>query len=129
MKAEELLGNLGGDQELPKESPLLSLKKDLDFYKETIREVALDIVGEGLSSYPIFIAHQHQVSIGEIIIDKEEFGKDWTIQASTLEEFIERGIIQKDKKDVFLYSYKNPSEYACIFVVVPEGANFAFIPY
>src|SRR5690606_1530189 len=101
MKAEELLGNLGGDQELPKESPLLSLKKDLDFYKETIREVALDIVGEGLSSYPIFIAHQHQVSIGEIIIDKEEFGKEWTIQASTLEEFIERGIIQKEKKDVF----------------------------
>lgn len=129
MKAEELLGNLGGDQELPKESPLLSLKKDLDFYKETIREVALDIVGEGLSSYPIFIAHQHQVSIGEIIIDKEEFGKEWTIQASTLEEFIERGIIQKEKKDVFLYSYKNPNEYACIFVIVPEGANFVFIPY
>lgn len=129
MKAEELLGNLGDDQELPKESPLLSLKKDLDFYKETIKEVALDIIGEGLSSYPIFIAHQHQVSIGEIIIDKEEFGKEWTIQASTLEEFIERGIIQKDKKDVFLYSYKNPGEYACIFVVVPEGANFVFIPY
>lgn len=129
MKAEDLLGNLDGKQELPKESPLFSLRKDLDFYKDTIREVAEDIVAEGLSEYPIFIAHQHQVAVGEVIIDAEEFGKDWTIQASTLEEFIEKGIIQKEKKDVFLYSYKNPAEYACIFVIVPEGANFVFVPY
>ncbi len=128
MNAEELLGNLGG-QGLPKESPLLSLKKDLEKYKETLKEVATDILLEGLSEYPIFIAHQHVVSVGEIIIDKEEIGSEWTIQASTLEEFIEKGIVQAAKKDVFLYSYKNPNDYACIFVVVPEGANFVFIPY
>ncbi|MFD1629437.1 hypothetical protein [Pseudopedobacter beijingensis] len=129
MDAEELLGNVGGEQELPKESPLISLQKDLNFYKDTLREVAVDIMVEGLSLYPIFIAHQHQVSIGEIIIDKEEMGREWTVQVSTLEEFLEKGIIEKDKKDVFLYSYKDPDAYACVFAVVPEGANFVFVPY
>lgn len=129
MNAEELLGNLGGEQEEPKETPLLSLKKDLSMYKETLKEVAVDVMVEGLSAYPIFIAHQHIVSVGEIIVDKEEMGTEWNINASTLEEFIEKGIIQESKKDVFLYSYKNPDDYACIFVVVPEGANFVFVPY
>jgi len=131
MNPEELLnpeGEGSADQK-PKESPLLLLKNDLNVYKDTLKQVALDIRVEGLSEQPIFIAHQHEVSIGEIILDRKDLGTEWTIQASTFEEFLSRGIIQEDKKDVFLYSYKNPDEYACIFVVVPEGANFVFIPY
>lgn len=131
MNPEELLNPEGGENinQKPQESPLILLKKDINIYKDTLKQVALDIRLEGLSEQPIFIAHQHEVSIGEIILDREELGTEWTIQASTLEEFITRGIIQEDKKDVFLYSYKNPDEFACIFVVVPEGANFVFIPY
>ena len=131
MNPEELLNSDGaGDaNQQPQESPLVLLKKDLNIYKDTLKQVSLDIILEGLSEQPIFIAHQHEVSIGEIILDRKELGTEWTIQASTLEEFLSRGIIKEDKKDVFLYSYKNPEEFACIFVVVPEGANFVFIPY
>ena len=130
MNPEELLNPEGAENNSqPKESPLVLLKRDLDGYKDTLKQVALDIRVEGLSEQPIFIAHQHEVSIGEIILDRKELGTEWTIQASTLEEFLSRGIIQESKKDVFLYSYKNPDEFACIFVVVPEGANFVFIPY
>jgi hypothetical protein len=130
MNPEELLNPEGSENNSqPKESPLVLLKRELDGYKDTLKQVALDIRVEGLSEQPIFIAHQHEVSIGEIILDRKELGTEWTIQASTLEEFLSRGIIQESKKDVFLYSYKNPDEYACIFVVVPEGANFVFIPY
>jgi hypothetical protein len=130
MKQEDLLGNLaGGEAEKPQESPLVSLKKDLANYKDAIKEVAIEIMVEGLSAHPIFIAHQHEVNIGEIILDKAELATDWTIQASTLEEFIERGIIQDSKKDTFLSSYKNPDDFACVFVVVPEGANFVYYPY
>ncbi len=130
MNSEELLNPEGSENNnQPKESPLVLLKRELDGYKDTLKQVALDIRVEGLSEQPIFIAHQHEVSIGEIILDRKELGTEWTIQASTLEEFLSRGIIQESKKDVFLYSYKNPDEYACIFVVVPEGANFVFIPY
>ena len=129
MNIEDLLNEDGEQKEKPKESPLLSLQKDLQRYKPTLSQVSADIRREGFSEYPIFIAHQHEVSLGEVILQKEELGAEWTVHASTMEEFISKGIIQKDKKDVFLYSYKNPEEYACVFVVVPEGANFVFVPY
>nr|MBC7611930.1 hypothetical protein [Pseudopedobacter sp.] len=128
MNPEELLGQNDG-QQAPQESPLISLKKDLEFYKDTIKEVAVEIMVEGLSAYPIFIAHQHEITLGEIILDHKELGTSWTIQASTLEEFQEKGIIQSNKKDAFLQSYKPADDFMCVFVVVPEGANFVYFPY
>ena len=128
MNPEELLGQNDGQQG-PPDSPLISLKKDLEFYKDTLREVAIEIMVEGLSNYPIFVAHQHQVALGEIIINHTELGTSWTIQASTLEEFQEKGIIQSSKKDSFLQSYKPADDFMCVFVVVPEGANFVYFPY
>jgi hypothetical protein len=129
MNVEDLLGNAEDAEKGPKESPLFSLKKDLEFYKETLREVAIEIMVEGLSAYPIFIAHQHEVALGEVILDKNELGTDWTIQASTYEEFVEKGIIQDAKKDAFLQNFKSADDFACLFVVVPEGANFVYYPY
>ncbi len=113
----------------PASSPLVSLKKDLDFYAESILEISTEIIAEGLSRFPIFIAHQHEVHVGELILDKEELGTSWSIQASTFEEFVEKGIIKEDRKTHFLNKYKKPEEYMCLFVVVPEGANFVFYPY
>ena|SRR6476469_6446241 len=131
MNIEELLGNGEGNdgQQQANESPLLSLKKDLEFYKDVLKEVAIEIMVEGLSAYPIFIAHQHEVSIGEIILNREELGTSWTIQASTLEEFENKGIIQQSKKESFIQHFKSADDYACLFVIVPEGANFVFYPY
>src|SRR5437868_10790194 len=125
MDPEELLNENSGTEK-KKESPLLSLEKDLKFFNESIREVAVEIMVEGLSSYPIFIAHQHEVKLGEVILDRNELNTEWSIHASTLEEFVERGIIKKELKDRFLKSYKNPHEYMCVFVIVPEGANFVY---
>ncbi|WP_285010703.1 hypothetical protein [Pedobacter faecalis] len=110
-------------------SPLVSLEKDLEFYAPSIREVAVDIMVEGISAQPIFIAHQHTVSIGEVILDRTELNTGWTIQASTFEEFVEKGIIAADKKALFLKNYKDPKAFMCVFVIVPEGANFIFYPY
>ena len=58
MEPEELLNENSGKD---KESPLLSLEVDLKFFNESIREVAIEIMVEGLSQYPIFIAHQHEL--------------------------------------------------------------------
>src|SRR5690554_466394 len=131
MKIEDLLGPREGDAEENKKkpSPLKSLQKDLDFYSESIKEVAMEIDVEGISSFPIFVAHQHEMEIGELILNREELGTQWTIHASTLEEFIEKGLIQKDKKDLFQKNYKDAADFMCVFVVVPEGANFVFYPY
>jgi len=128
MDPEELL-NENSQEETQKESPLVSLEKDLKFYSESLQEVAVEIMVEGLSLYPIFIAHQHEVKLGEMILDRHDLNTEWTIQASTLEEFIEKKIIKAELKERFINSYKNPHDFMCVFVIVPEGANFVYFPY
>ncbi len=126
MNPEELLNDNNNQR---KDSPLKSLEVDLRLYSESIREIAVEIMVEGLSGYPIFVAHQHEVKLGEMILDKEELNTDWNIHASTLEEFVEKGIIKKELKQRFIDNFKNPHEFMCVFAIVPEGANFVFFPY
>ena len=133
MDFSELLNNNtagdDGQQSKAKPSPLQSLKVDLDFYSDSIKEISSEMIAEGYSLYPIFIAHQHEVSLGEVILDRLELGTNWSINASSLEEFVERGVINESKKSKFESSYKKANDYMCLFVVVPEGANFVFYPY
>lgn len=130
MNPEDLLSeNSNGGSKPAPESPLLSLERDLKIFNDAIREVAIEIIVEGLSKYPIFIAHQHELKLGEVILDRNELNSEWTIHASTLEEFVERGIVKKELKDRFIASYKSPKDHMCVFVVVPEGANFVFFPF
>jgi hypothetical protein len=129
MQPEDLL-NEGNENSKPApDSPLLSLERDLKIFKDSIHEVAVEIMMEGLSSYPIFIAHQHELKLGEVILDRNDLNSEWSIHASTLEEFTERGVIKPELKDRFINSYKNPNDFMCVFVVVPEGANFVYFPY
>src|SRR5690606_37699197 len=110
MDLQDLLKPSDGKKE-KNESPLKSLKADLDFYKEAIEEVASEMISQAYSEYPIFIAHQHEVKVGEIILDREELGTAWTIQASSLEEFVEVGIIEQDKKARFIEKFKDPAKF------------------
>ena len=129
MDAEELLNERGSAPQPKKESPLVSLERDLKFFNESIREVAVEIMTEGISAHPIFIAHQHELKLGEVILDRNELNTEWSIHASTLEEFSEKCVIKAELKERFLSTYKNPNDFMCLFVVVPEGANFVYYPY
>jgi hypothetical protein len=129
MEPEELLNEDRNNEEQKKDSPLVSLDKDLKFFNESIREVAVEIMVEGLSNYPIFIAHQHELALGELILDRFDLNTEWSIHASTLEEFVEKGVIKEVLKERFINTYKNPNDFMCVFVVVPEGANFVYVPY
>jgi hypothetical protein len=129
MQPEDLLNEGSESQKPAPESPLLSLERDLKIFKDSIHEVAVEIMVEGLSSYPIFIAHQHELKLGEVILDRNDLNSEWSIHASTLEEFTERGVIKPELRERFISSYKNPNDFMCVFVVVPEGANFVYVPY
>ena len=130
MEPEELLNEGRGEAKKPAaDSPLVSLRRDLKMFSESIHEVAIEIMVEGLSKYPIFVAHQHELKLGELILDRVELGSEWSIHASTLEEFLEVGIVKAELKKRFIENYKNPKDFMCVFVVVPEGANFVFVPY
>jgi len=129
MNPEELLNTPNEPSQPAAESPLISLERDLKFFNDSIREVATEIMVEGLSNYPIFVAHQHELQLGEVILDRHDLNSSWSIHASTLEEFLERGVIKKELRERFVDTYKNPNKFICVFVVTPEGANFVFVPY
>lgn len=131
MNIEELLADQSGNgsEKGKSSSPLESLKVDLDFYSDAIKEVSYDLLAAEYTAHPIFIAHQHSVKIGEVILDKMELNTSWTINVSTLEEFLEQGLIKEDRKDYFVKQFKPAEDFMCLFVVVPEGANFVFYPY
>src|SRR5690606_29384877 len=132
MNLEDLLNNQPSDgdgQSSAESSPLQSLKVDLDFYSDSIKEVSTEMIVEGYTLYPIFIAHQHEVRIGEVLLDKSDLGTNCSINVSSVEEFVERGIIKEEKRAYFEKHFKKAENFMCLFVVVPEGANFVFYPY
>lgn len=108
---------------------LKSMEKDIRFYNDSIKEVAFEILDDKISDFPIFIAHQNIIELGEMILNKEDFDKDWSISAAILEEFIEKGLVLKEKAAEFKRVYKDPKKNICIFLVTEELANFVFIPY
>jgi hypothetical protein len=108
---------------------LSELQSNIDIYKESIREIAEQVLLSEVSKYPVFIAHKEAVALGRMVIDKEELALEWSISASTLEEFVARKIVPREKLNFFRMNYKNPAEFICLFVVHPENPSFIFVPY
>lgn len=111
------------------EAQLEHLRGELILMKASIRETALDIIKDGYSQYPIFIAHQEEVKVGEVILDKSDMATQWSISASTMEEFKEKNLIPEEKTDFFKQNYKDPKEQMCLFVIYGAQAHFIFVPY
>lgn len=108
---------------------LVELEQNLKIYKESIREFAEEILNHKVSKYPIFIAAKEHSTMGKMIIDKEELALEWSIFASTLEEFVARKVVLEDKLDDFRKNYKNPESFVCVFALLTDNAGFIFTPY
>jgi len=110
--------------------PILdSLKEDIEFYNDSILEIASEILNNSISEYPIFVAHQHDVELGNVILDKSDFNRTWTINATIVEELLEKKIISNNKFESFKGIYKDPRKHICVFLISEKGGNFVFIPY
>lgn len=110
-------------------SPLASLRTDLILFNDLIKEVSEEMIENEVTQRPIFLAHQHESALGEVLIERNEMNSEWDIHVTSFEEFVEKGVINKDKEDFFLSNYKDPTKFMCILVMVPEGANFVYFPY
>ncbi|MEX1188708.1 MAG: hypothetical protein WED33_05575 [Bacteroidia bacterium] len=108
---------------------LKELEQNLTIYKESIREIAGEILSNNVSKYPIFIASKETPSMGKMIIDKEELALEWSIFASTLEEFVARKVVLQEKLNNFRKNYKNPESFVCVFAILNDNAGFIFTPY
>jgi hypothetical protein len=108
---------------------LETLHDDLAFYSPMIKEVAQEMMKEKFTAYPIFIAHQHEVKIGELILSKDDFARDFSINACTLEALVEAKMILPERKNDFIQNFQNPKTTMCILLVLVSGAHFVFVPY
>ncbi len=113
---------------MDKKERLEALKKELEGYLPALSQAADTIRTEGVSKYPILVLHKLDVDIGIPIIDRHKVKGDWSVNASTLEEFVTKRLIQADQVDRFRQVYKDPDEYICLFVLSDLGANFVFLP-
>jgi len=106
-----------------------SLKVDIRLLEDMIQEVSSDIINEGFSSHPVFIATEHEIKIGELIASKDEFASRFNIYASTLEELVDKSLVKPDRKNEFIKAYKDPGKFACIMLVTAEIASYVFLPF
>jgi hypothetical protein len=93
------------------------LQQDFTICKNYLRKVGLTIMGEGISKFPIFAAVTEAIDldIGVPIIRHEELGTHYTFNASHLEDFVNKQIVDEQKTSVFIDNFKDPSKYCCIF--------------
>lgn len=108
---------------------LEALKEDLRFFSKQLREVSQDIIAEGFSKYPVFVATEHEVSIGELIFPKAEYARDFNIYATTMEELLDKKLILPGKKQEFMSTYKDPHKFMCVLLLTSATASFIFVPY
>ncbi len=106
------------------------LQEDLNLIKDALKEVSADMIREGFTNYPVFLASSESLRIGEPLFAREEYEIHYNINASTLEAFAEKGLISADRVESFKSSYKDPAHYMCFLLASPAvGAHFVFIPF
>lgn len=85
------------------------------------------IIEKEVSNYPILVVHQQHVELGVAVVDRAKMAGKWSINASTLEEFVMKNVIESDKLEDFQSIYKDPVEQLCLFVLSELGAQFVFL--
>ncbi|MDP5171706.1 MAG: hypothetical protein NWR72_15775 [Bacteroidia bacterium] len=115
------------DQE--QELILESIRNDVDRIGEQLKEIALQVINDRISSFPVFVASHEHHNIGRPIFDPDRSTLNWNFHASLLEEFIQKELIRKDRVMAFQKAYQDPEVRACIFVFTPDMAQFIFVPY
>lgn len=106
----------------------LKLEEELSPYRDILGKAADAVVTQEVSDYPIFVVHQQIMDMGIPIIEKDGVQKKWSVNVSSLEEFVTKQIIQPDRVDNFKEVYKDPEISLCLFVLSELGANFIFLP-
>jgi len=103
------------------------LEKELRPYLKALMQAADSIMETEVSNYPILVVYQKSIELGVPVIDKIDVKGNWSVNASTLEEFAMKQVIQTDKIEDFQGIYKDPNHHLCLFVLSELGAQFIFI--
>lgn len=110
------------------DSPFNFLYNALIPYKEVLSKACDAILDQEVSNYPIFILSKDTIDVGVPLIDELTGFESWSINASMLEEFTAKQIVQMERVDNFIEIYKDPRLYFCFFIVDQGAAQFVFFP-
>jgi hypothetical protein len=105
-----------------------TISEDFVMVADTLKEASYQIRKGGFD-YPIFPICQQAQPVGQLLIDKNLLGLRWSYYVSFLDEFLQRELVEEEKREAFLNAYKDPDEFCCLFVIDKEFTNFVFIPY
>ncbi len=102
-----------------------------DFVKvaDTLKEASYLIRKQGTYPYPIFVMAQVPLSIGALLIEKNEVGNEWHYYAAYLEVLVQAGLVAEERAAAFQEAYKDPDEFCCLLVVDQGFTNFVYMPY
>lgn len=108
---------------------LSSLEKSLERHQKLLKEALRTVSNEGVSNYPVLIAHRHKADLGIPLFHREEYGEDWSFNVSTLEELVAKNLVSNDKVDEFRTLYKQHDKHYCIFLLKETDAKVIFQPH
>ena len=126
----EKIRDMENDPELQSKAKYLgTISKDFAVVSDTIKEAAYQMRIRKISDYPIFPVSKIDLPIGSLLIHKQELDLKWNYNISFLDEFVQRQLVTSEHIEDFKRNYKNPDEFACLFIVDQDFTNLLFIPY
>lgn len=106
------------------------IEQDLTYYLDYLQGLSREILDSGLSKYPVFIAYQtKEIGMGKQVLSHESLGTRWSVNISIMEEFVKRNVLSLEKWPEFKKTYKDPEQFACVFLMDGLEAHFLYIPF
>lgn len=116
------------EDEMKEAEKLLVIENEMKRYNRLLSAASDKILDSNASAYPIFVVAKQPIALGINLIDREKVNSNWSINASSLEEFISNSLVFKEKVDEFKKTYKDPKLFICLFVLSDLGAQYLFVP-
>ncbi len=116
------------EDEMKEAEKLLVIENELKKYRDLLSTASDKVIDSNASQFPIFVVAKQPIALGINIIDRQKMNSNWSINVSSLEEFVSKQLVYENKLEEFKTTYKDPSEFLCLFVLSDLGAQYMFLP-
>ena len=111
---------------MSKTEDILLIREQLKNFIGLLDKAGQMIMDEGISRYPIMVVHKQEIQLGVPLEIEQRLPGGWLINASTMEEFVSKRIIEEPKIDEFRALYRQHENHVCLLVLSELGAQFVF---
>lgn len=116
------------EDEMKEAEKLLVIENEMKGYNKLLSAAADKVLDSKASAYPIFVISKQPISLGILLLDRKVANTNWSVNVSSLEEFVTAKLVFSEKVKEFKKTYKDPRQFICLFVLSDLGAQFMFVP-